>query len=329
MQIGYRLDDLAKRFDLSLFGEESIEIHGIASLADAGAGQIAFLDNPKYQKFLATTQASAVVLSQEHASACSTNKLITNNPYLAYAKIATLFAPNLRPTAGIHPTAVIADSATVHPSASIGPHVVIEEQAEIGANVIVRANCVIGQSVVIGDDSMLWPNVSIFYGVHVGKRCEIYSGVVIGSDGFGFAPSQEGWFKIPQLGTVIIGDDVSIGSNTTIDRGSTLNTVIGNGVKLDNLIQIAHNVNIGDHTVVAGCTGIAGSTTIGKHCQIGGGAGIAGHITITDYVGIAGMSPITKSIHQSGQYIARGMGVETLPTWLKFVAKLRHLVGEK
>ena len=329
----YTLQEIAEKLNLELYCPSSLDknqavaVVGIAPIESAQLGQISFLDNSKYQKYLTETKASAVVISPKLKAHCQTSALISHNPYLDYARIAELFDQFERPAPAVHASAIIADSAQIDPSAFIGPNVVIEDNVVVGANVVVKANSTIGSKTRIGDNTIIWSNVAIFYGVTIGCDCEIYSGAVIGSDGFGHAQTAEGhWYKVPQLGSVEIGNKVSIGSNTTIDRGSTANTVIDDGVKLDNQIQIAHNVRIGAHTAIAGCVAIAGSTVVGKHCQIGGGAGLGGHLNICDFVGIAGMSMITKSITKPGHYIGRGFSVEPVASWMKFAAKLKRLV---
>lgn len=325
MTATYTLGELAEKYALTLIGDSSVSISNIAPLQDAKEGDISFLDNIKYQKFLASTKASAVVVTKDFVHEGGGNFLVTDQPYLAFAQISHLFAYQLNAKAGIHPTATVSQDADVHLTASIGPNVVVEDGVRIGQGVIIKANSFIGENSVIGDNTLLWSNVSVAHHSQIGKGCEIFSGAVIGSDGFGFAPTGSGWFKIPQLGRVIIGDDVTVGSNSSIDRGSTGDTVIGDGVKLDNQIQIAHNVSIGDHTAVAACVGIAGSTKIGKHCQIGGGSGISGHIEICDYVGIAGASTIFKSIRKPGHYSGRGFGLLSVKDSLKNAARLHRI----
>ena len=322
----YTLGQLSEKFGLELHGDANIQVSGIAPIENAKAHQASFLENTRYQKYLAETQAGVVVLSKQYAHECKTNYLISETPYLAYAKIAELFVEKDVPECGIHPTACVDSSAEIDPSVAIGPYVVIGKEVRIAANVIIGAGCYIGSRVQIGENTLIWPHVNIYHDTEIGRECEIKSGAVLGGDGFGFAPTKAGWHKIPQLGKVILGDKVSVGSNTTIDCGSTQDTVIGFDVKIDNQVQIAHNVSIGDYTAIAGCVGIAGSTHIGKHCQIGGGCGIGGHLMIADYVAIAAMSGITKSITSPGQYIGRGgMGVEPLSIWLKLAAKLRGI----
>ncbi len=322
----YTLGQLSEKFGLELHGDSSLEVFGIAPIEKATLSQVSFLENTRYQKYLAETNAGVVVLSKIYADQCKSNYLISETPYLAYAKIAELFVEKDVPECGIHPTAIVDASAMIDASAAIGPYVVIGKEVRIAANVIIGAGSYIGSRVQIGENTLLWPHVNIYSDTNIGKECEIKSGAVLGGDGFGFAPTKTGWHKIPQLGKVILGDKVSVGSNTTIDCGSTQDTIIGFDVKIDNQVQIAHNVTIGDYTAIAGCVGIAGSTHIGKHCQIGGGCGIGGHLVIADYVAIAAMSGITKSITSSGQYIGRGgMGVEPLNIWLKLAAKLRGI----
>ena len=322
----YTLGQISEKFGFELRGDSNVKISGIAPIEKASLSQACFLENTKYLKYLGETQAGVVVLSKAHADQCRTNVLVSDTPYLAYAKIAELFVESDAPARGIHPSAIIDLEAQVDASAAIGPYVVISKHAHIAANVTIGAGCYIGPRVQIKEGTVLWPNVSVYQDTEIGQHCEIKCGAVLGGDGFGFAPTKTGWHKIPQLGKVVLGDKVSVGSNTTIDCGSTQDTVIGNGAKIDNQVQIAHNVSIGEHTAIAGCVGIAGSTQIGKHCQIGGGCGIGGHLVICDYVGIAAMSGITKSITQPGQYIARGgMGVEPLGIWLKLAAKLRGI----
>ncbi len=322
----YTLGQLSEKFGLELRGDPSVEISSIAAIEKAQLHQATFLENTRYQKYLAETKASVVVLSKMYVDQCKTNALMSETPYLAYAKIAELFTESDSPARGIHPTAIVDPEAVVDVSAAIGPYVVIGKQSNIAANVVIGAGCYIGSRVQIGENTLLWPHVNIYHDTEIGRACEIKSGAVLGGDGFGFAPTKAGWHKIPQLGKVILGDKVSVGSNTTIDCGSTQDTIISNGVIIDNQVQIGHNVFIGEQTAIAGCVGVAGSTHIGKYCQIGGGCGIGGHLVIADYVAIAAMSGITKSINQSGQYIGRGgMGVEPLGVWLKLAAKLRGI----
>lgn len=321
----FTLAELAAILGAELRGDPTCNITGIASLHNVKAGQIAFLDNIRYRKYLANTQASAVILSSANLVECHTNALILDNPYLGYAKVATLFdqAPVSKP--GIHPTAVIGENCEIHPSVCIGPLCVIGANVKIGENVVISPGCIISDQCSIGADSRLWSRVTVYHNVQIGQRVIIHSGVVIGSDGFGFAQDKGIWNKVPQLGTVIIGNDVEIGANTTIDRGALDNTVLHDGVKIDNLVQIGHNVSIGAHTAIAGCTGIAGSTTIGKHCAIGGATSLGGHISIADQVIITGASAVSNSITEPGMYSSGIVQVQPALTWKKTLIRLNQL----
>jgi len=320
----FRLSELASHISGDLRGDADCVIEGIAPLAKASTGQISFLSDGKHRSELQLTGASAVILREEDAGDYGGNAIIVPNPYLAYARIAALFDRLPVARAGIHPSAWVAEDAVVDPSASIGPFVSIESGVRIGANSSVGANSSIGADSRLGEDCRIAANVHVYHGVSIGDRAVIHSGVVIGGDGFGFANEQGVWVKIPQIGGVMIGDDVEIGANTTIDRGALENTVIGNGVKLDNQIQVAHNVQIGDHTAIAGCVGIAGSAKIGRYCGIGGGAGILGHLEITDGVQVTAMSLVTKSIKEPGVY-SSGTSVEPSKLWHKNYARFRQL----
>ncbi|MEY3219939.1 MAG: hypothetical protein RIT27_1296 [Pseudomonadota bacterium] len=297
---------------------------GIAGLHDATPSHISFFTNRAYRKALKQTRAAAVILAPRDQRDCPVPVLLMENPYLGYAKAAALFCPTFQPVAGIHPSAVIDPSAIISPTARIDAHAVIDENVRVDDFVHISAGCVIGKNVQIGEKTLVYPNVTLYDGVKIGKRAIIHAGVVIGADGFGLAHSADGWVKIPQLGGVEIGDDVEIGANTTIDRGALGNTVIGNGVKLDNQIQIAHNVHIGEHTVMAGCSGVAGSTKIGKHCMIGGGVGIAGHLDITDRVQITGGSTVLQSVLEAGVY-SSGVPLQINAEWHKNHLRFKEL----
>ncbi|HXO57375.1 MAG TPA: UDP-3-O-(3-hydroxymyristoyl)glucosamine N-acyltransferase [Mycobacterium sp.] len=324
MQGEFSLGDLAVRFGLGLRGEPDLRVSRVATLARADAGSVSFLANPRYRKQMESTHATAVVVGPEHAAACPVAALIDPNPYLAYARIADLLHPRIGPPAGIHSTAVVSAGAQVAPSASVGPLAVIEDGADIGERVVVGPGCVVQRGAVIGADSWLVSRVSLYPGVRIGRRCILHAGAVLGADGFGFASDAGSWVKVPQLGGVQIGDDVEIGANTTIDRGAIEDTVVEHGVKLDNQIQVGHNVSIGAHTAVAGCVGISGSTTIGRRCMIGGGVGIAGHLTIADDVVVTGCSLVSASIRQAGSY-SSGMPTVETRLWRRMVAHLRRL----
>jgi len=296
------LGELAVQFGCTLRGNPDAVITHVATLESADSTALSFLANPKYKIHLSSTQAGAVVLDAASAEECPAAVLITRQPYVVFARIAAVLHPAPRPTAGKHASAVVASAASIANSAEIGAHVVIGEQSIIHENVVIAPGCVLGSKVTIGAGTRLMANVTVMDSTVIGQRCIINSGAVLGSEGFGFAPSKEGWIKVPQIGRVMIGDDVEIGANTTIDRGAIGDTVIGNGVKLDNQIQIAHNVRIGDHTAVAACTGISGSTSIGKNCMIAGQVGIAGHLTICDNVVITGKTMVSTSIRTAGVY---------------------------
>lgn len=303
--------------------EDKIVI-GIKRLDDASPSHISFYTHRAYRKALKQTHAAAVILAPRDQADCPVAALVMENPYLGYAKAAAFFQELPPFQASIHPTAVIAPSAKLSPQVRIDAHVVIGEYTQVGDFVHISAGCVLGKNVRIGDQTLLYPNVTLYDGVTIGKQVIIHAGAVIGADGFGLAHSAEGWVKIPQLGSVDIGDNVEIGANTTIDRGALGNTVIGNGTKLDNQIQIAHNVHIGEHTAIAGCVGIAGSTKIGNHCLIGGGVGIAGHLEIVDHVHITGGSLVIQSILEAGIY-SSGAPLQHNKDWHKNYLRFKDL----
>ena len=300
-------------------------IFGVAPLHCAEPGHLSFLTHPRHRAYLEATRATAVILSPEDAITCSAPAIVVANPHAAYARAAALFAPVTELHRGIHCTAWVSPDAHIAADTWIGPHCAVETGAVIEAGVIVGPGCVIGEHAIIGACSRLVARVTICHRVRLGQRVLVHPGAVIGSDGFGLALDSEGrWLKVPQLGGVLIGDDVEIGANTTIDRGALENTVIEDGVKLDNQIQVAHNVHIGAHSALAGCVGIAGSARIGRHCMLGGGVGIAGHLEIADHVQITGMSLVTQSITESGVY-SSGLVVEPNRIWNKISVRLRRL----
>ncbi|ABC31916.1 UDP-3-O-[3-hydroxymyristoyl] glucosamine N-acyltransferase [Hahella chejuensis KCTC 2396] len=322
--LSYTLADIAFRIGAELRGDGSVEVKGLATLQKAQAGQISFLANKNYLKHLKDTCASAVIIPSSFADQCSTNVLVMENSYFGYALCSQLFSPQWWSMSGISPSAAISESAKLGAGVTIGANVVIEEDAEIGEGAVIGPGCYIGAGSIIGAKTQLRPNVTVYHGVNIGARALIHSGAVIGSDGFGFAPNKGDWAKIAQLGGVVIGDDVEIGANTTIDRGALDDTVIETGAKLDNQIQIAHNVKVGAYTVIAACVGVSGSSSIGKHCMIGGGVGIAGHLEITDQVQITGMTLVTHNIKEPGVY-SSGTAVEPNASWRKNVARFRQL----
>lgn len=324
MTVTMTLGQLAEALGAELRGPEALQITGLATLQEAGCGQLSFLANKQYRKFLDDSSASAVLLKAEDAEGFAGNALIVPNPYLAYARISHLFDPKPKAVAGIHPSAVVAEDAQVDASASIGPFAVIESGACIGANVTVGAHCFVGARCVIGEGGWLAARVTLYHDVTIGKRVVIQSGAVIGGEGFGFANEKGIWRKIAQIGGVTLGDDVEIGVNTAVDRGALSDTRIGDGVKLDNQIQIAHNVQVGDHTAMAACVGISGSTRIGKHCMIAGGVGMVGHIDVCDNVFVSGMTMVTRSITEPGGY-SSGTAMQPLAEWRKSAARIRQL----
>ncbi|AHF66411.1 UDP-3-O-(3-hydroxymyristoyl)glucosamine N-acyltransferase [Pseudomonas cichorii] len=319
-----KLGQLAEYLGATLRGDQDKNITGLATLQEAGPDQLSFLANPQYRKFLADARAAAVLLKPADAEGYAGDALLVPDPYLAYARISHLFDPKPKAAAGVHATALIAEDAQVDPAASIGAYAVIESGARIGANVTIGAHCFIGARCEIGEGGWLAPRVTLYHDVRIGKRVVIQSGAVLGGEGFGFANEKGVWQKIAQIGGVSIGDDVEIGVNTAIDRGALADTRIGNGVKLDNQIQIAHNVQIGDHTAMAACVGISGSTKIGKHCMLAGGVGLVGHIDICDGVFITGMTMVTHSITEPGSY-SSGTAMQPAGEWRKSAARIRKL----
>ena len=324
MQAEFSLGELAVRFGLTLRGEPSLMVRSVATLSRANSGALSFLANSRYRKQLESTRATAVLLSADDESDCPVAALIDPNPYLAYARIAALMHPQISQAPGIHPSAVVASGARIASSASIGPLAVIEDDAQIGERVSIGPGCIVQKGACVGADSTLLSRVNLYPGVTLGQRCILHAGAVVGSDGFGFAPDGGIWVKVPQVGSVRIGDDVEIGANTTIDRGAIDDTVVENGVKLDNQIQVGHNVIIGAHTAIAACTGISGSTVIGQRCMIGGMVGFAGHLTIADDVMVTGCSLVSASIKKAGSY-SSGMPTVETRLWRRMVAHLRRL----
>jgi UDP-3-O-[3-hydroxymyristoyl] glucosamine N-acyltransferase len=319
------LGQLALLVNGQVHGNPGYSITGVATLMAATKQDISFLANGAYRPALETTQAGAVILSPEDQSSCDTNALITDNPHAAYAKIATLCVPNnSNPDGEIAQTAVVHATADVHPNVVLGEFVVVGAHAKIGAGTVIHSGCSVGDSVHIGENCLIYPHVTLYHEVSVGDRVIIHANTVIGSDGFGFAFDKSSWLKVPQLGSVHIGNDVEIGAHTTIDRGTIDDTVIEQGVKIDNQVQIAHNVVIGAYTVVAGTAAFAGSSKIGRYCLIGGGATFAGHITVCDKVQIAGMTTVTRSITKPGIY-SSGTGMMPAAQWRKSVVHFRNL----
>lgn len=313
-----------------LLGDPTLVITRIGPLQGADAATVGFLSNPRYTSQLTASAAGCVLVAEgmRDAVAARPSAVICRDPYLAFARLTQWWAAQVRerPSAGIHPTACVDAAAVVAPSASIGPFVVIEAGATIGERVVVGAHGFVGAGAVIGDDTRLSPRVTVGFGCSIGRRGIVHGGVVIGADGFGFAPNGGAWEKIEQLGAVRIGDDVEIGANTCIDRGALEDTVLEEGVKLDNLVQIGHNVRIGRHSAMAGCVGVAGSARIGAHCTAGGGAIILGHLELADHVHISAATVVTRSILRAGQY-SGVFPIDDNASWEKNAATLKQLHG--
>lgn len=320
----YSLGMLAEYVAGEVHGDAERIIEGVAPLHLAGVGQITFLTRASFRKHLPQTQAAAVILRRSDVDACPTAALVVVDPYLAYARIATLLLGEQDRPQGIHTTAVVATDARVANSAWVGPGSVIESGAHIAAGVFIGPGCVVGAGVKIGRDTRLIANVTLCHDVIVGQGVLLHPGVVIGAEGFGLANDQGRWVKVPQLGSVRIGDDVEVGANTTIDRGALEDTVLEEGVKLDNLIQVGHNVHIGAHSAVAACTAIAGSAKIGRACVLAGSVGVVGHLEIADNVQITGMSMVTHSISEPGVY-SSGVPLEPNRQWHRNFVRFKQL----
>ncbi|MCL2644221.1 MAG: UDP-3-O-(3-hydroxymyristoyl)glucosamine N-acyltransferase [Betaproteobacteria bacterium] len=320
-----RIDALVARLGGELAGDGSVEIRRVATLEQAGKGDLAFLASPKYLSRLKESRAAAFIVKPAHRGMVGDDRpcIVTSDPYLYFARASQFFNPLPPVVPGVHSLASV--RCAIPATVAIDAGVVVEEGAEIGEGVLIGANCYVGHGTRIGRGTRLAPNVTIYANCVLGENCIVHAGTVIGSDGFGFAREASGkWVKIPQTGRVIIGNDVEIGSNTSIDRGALEDTVIGDGVKLDNLIQIAHNVHVGEHTAMAGNSGIAGSTRVGARCMIGGQSGVSGHLTIVDDVIVSGRTLITKSIQKAGVYTGC-LPQQTHAEWAKNFAHIRHL----
>ena len=318
------LADIAELVGGQLVGDSKRQIDGLAPLPLATKPKISFLSDRKLRKELAKTQAGAVLLKPEDAESCSVDHIMVEDPYLAFAKVSHLFDPEPRPSANIHPSAVIAADVSLGDGVAIGPGAVVESGCVLGDGVIIQANSVVGEQCRIGARSRLYPNVTLYHGVTLGEDCLIHSGTVIGSHGFGYANSQGNWHKIAQIGGVRIGNAVEIAANCAIDRGALGDTVIADGVKLDNLVHVAHNVEIGAHTALAGQIGISGSTKIGAYNMAGGQCGFAGHIETSDGCIFTGQAMVTKSIKEPGMY-SSGVPAIGNKEWRKMTVRMRQL----
>ncbi len=321
----YSLSDLSSQFGLALIGDGEVLIDGISTLESAGPTQITFLANPAYRKQLPASRAGAVILREQDAADCPTHCLVAADPYIAYARLAVLFDPRPRPQPGIHTTAFIAESVSLGKNVSIGPNVTIGEHCEIGDGCAIGPGTVLAAECRLDEHCSLGANVTLGHGVSLAKRVIIHSGAVIGADGFGIAFAGDHWEKVPQLGSVVIGDDCEIGANSCIDRGAVGNTVLENDVRIDNLCQVAHNVHIGAHTAMAGMSGIAGSAHIGRNCMIGGGVRVSGHLQLADRVTITGGSQVGKPILEPGSVWSGNFHSMPLGIWNRNVARFRKL----
>lgn len=324
MKNSHSLAQLADLLDAKLVGDGSILINKIASINAAQDGDITFLMDAKLLEQLNESNASAAILNEKALPSWNKPALVVQNPYLTYAKLAQILDTTPKSAEGIHPTAVIDASATIGKNVSIGPHAVISTDVKIGDNVSIGANCFIGKNSTIGESTQLWANVSVYHNIVIGSHCLIQSGAVIGSDGFGYANDKGNWIKIPQLGRVLIGNHVEIGASTTIDRGALDDTIIKDGVIIDNQCQIAHNDYIGEHTAVAGGVIMAGSLKIGKHCLIGGASVINGHMEICDKVTVTGMGMVMRPISEPGVY-SSGIPLQSNKEWRKTAALVLHI----
>lgn len=320
----FSIKQIAEMISADIIGDETAIITQLAPLYRAKSGELSFLANNTYRHYLVNTQASAVILTAENAKTCTTTALVVNNPELSFAQIAKLFVTTRKPSAGIHSSAIISPAASIPASASIGAHCVIGEHVVIGERTVLMPGVMVSDHVTIGKDCVIYSHVTLYHSVILHDRVILHSGCVIGADGFGLAFDDNHFEKIPQLGAVIIHNDVEIGANSCVDRGALDNTIIEEGVKIDNQVQIGHNVVIGAQSAIAGSVGIAGSARIGRHCMIGGATAIGGHLTICDGVILTGMSMVTKSVKEPGIY-SSGTGLLPNKQWRKCVAKFRKL----
>lgn len=322
--MSYRLADIAELLEGEVRGDDEACVSGVASIASAKAGEITFLVSGKYKKYLEGTKATAVILAQEYADECRVNAIVVKNPEAAFAQWVEYSTQRRRPATGVHATAVLGEDCDIHSSVSIGANCVLGDRVKIAANTIIHPGVVIQSDCHIGESCEIRSNVTLCHDVRIGNRVVIHAGAVIGEDGFGFVSDDGVWKNIPQVGSVVIEDDVQIGANTTIDRGALDNTYIAKGVKIDNLVQVAHNVQIGENTIIAGCVGIAGSARIGKHCMIGGASSINGHIEVADGVMLAGTATVFKSLTEPGIY-ASGINVEPHIQWGRTIVRLKQI----
>ncbi|EGU42889.1 UDP-3-O-[3-hydroxymyristoyl] glucosamine N-acyltransferase [Vibrio ichthyoenteri ATCC 700023] len=318
------LAELATITGGELHGDATATVTMVAPMDKAQQGHVTFLSNPKYAKHLAECQATVVMIKQAQRELCVGNALVVADPYVAFAKVAQALDTTPKAAVAIAPSAVIDPSASVGNNVAIGANAVIEEGVSLGDNVVIGAGCFIGKNAIIGNNTQLWANVSVYHNVEIGSDCLVQSNTVIGSDGFGYANEKGEWIKIPQLGTVRIGNRVEIGACTTIDRGALDDTIIADNVIIDNQMQIAHNVEIGYGTAMAGATVVAGSTKIGKYCIIGGASVLNGHIEIADGVTITGMGMVMRSIEEKGMY-SSGIPLQTNKEWRRTATRVHRI----
>lgn len=324
----YTLQALADRLGLELRLRAGRPLPGpvcrLAALASAGADALSFYHNPRYSQDLRHSQAAAVILHPRHETDCPTHCLLSEQPYVAFARASQLFARPLQQQQGIHASALLDADVQLAANVSIGAHAVIGAGVAIGEGAVIGAHVVIGEGSTIGAGCVLYPNVTLYHDVHLGERCIVHAGAVLGADGFGFATSGGRHHKIAQLGGVRLGNDVEVGASSTIDRGALDDTVIEDGVKIDNQVQIAHNVRIGAHSVICGCSAIAGSSVIGKNCTIAGAVGVINHITICDGVTVTAMSLVNQNIDKPGVY-SSGTGLDVSGNWRRNIVRFRQL----
>jgi len=316
------LAEIAAQLGGDVLGDSQTRISRVAPIGTAGEGAIAFLANPKFRKELQTCKASAMILRPDVADEFAGARILTANPYAYYARVVSLLNPVAAGSGSVHPSAVL--ESVVPAGVSVGPNTHIGKDVVIGDGVVIHAGCVIGDGAEIGAGTLLYPNVIVYHRCQVGARCIVHAGAVIGADGFGFAPDGQDWVKIPQVGRVVIGDDVEIGANTTIDRGALDDTVVEDGCKIDNLVHIGHNCRIGRNSVIAGCAGIAGSTVFGEHCIVGGAAMVSGHLNIVGGTIISGGTTVMKSILKPGVYTSN-FPLDTHEEWLRNASHIRRL----
>ncbi|ABV37755.1 UDP-3-O-(3-hydroxymyristoyl) glucosamine N-acyltransferase [Shewanella sediminis HAW-EB3] len=320
----YTIKELAQKLGGDIQGDETLVISSVATLENAGAGQLSFLANSKYRAQLESTQASAVLISPKEIDGYSGNAIILSDPYVGFARVSQLLDTTPKAAQGIHPSAIIHPTAKLGEDVAVGPNAVIGENVILGERVQVGAGSVVGQDCILGSGTRLWANVTIYHDVHLGQDCIIHSGAVIGSDGFGYANERGQWIKIPQTGGVRVGDRVEIGASTTVDRGAIEHTEIHDGVILDNQVQIAHNDIIGENTAIAGNSTIAGSTRIGKYCIIGGNSAVAGHLSVADGTHISGATNVTSIIRERGVYSSATIAMDN-KLWRRNTVRFRQL----